>query len=156
MEVGHWKAMHRAGVRVPGISCVLLSLLAILAAGGRLTQAQTASTASPSQNSSQPPVVTPPAPLTVSPKAQQDMREYEESQASSQKQPMSSSSVAEQRAFWDRRQKTISDDLLKHYPVQIEESKMAGVPVLLLSPMKMEDRNRWLRTFRSSIFRESG
>jgi acetyl esterase/lipase len=142
MEIGHWKAMHRAGVRVPGISCVLLSLLAILAAGGRLTQAQTASTASPSQNSSQPPVVTPPAPLTVSPKAQQDMREYEESQASSQKQPMSSSSVAEQRAFWDRRQKTISDDLLRNYPVQIEESKMAGVPVLLLSPMKMEDRNR--------------
>ncbi len=70
------------------------------------------------------------------------MLEYEQTQASSQKQPMSSSTVAEQRAFWDRRQKTISDDLLKSYPVQIEESKMAGIPVLLLSPMKMEDKNR--------------
>lgn len=70
------------------------------------------------------------------------MREYEATQSSSQKQPMASSSVADQRAFWDRRQKTISDDLLKSYPVQIEESKMAGVPVLLLSPMKLEDRNR--------------
>lgn len=73
------------------------------------------------------------APKTVSPEAQQDMQEYEESQVSSKKQPSFSSSVTDQRTFWDRRQKMISDDMLKSYPVRIEESKMAGIPVLLLS-----------------------
>jgi len=70
------------------------------------------------------------------------MQEYEESQVSSKKQPSFSSSVTDQRTFWDRRQKMISDDMLKSYPVRIEESKMAGIPVLLLSPMNMDERNR--------------
>lgn len=142
MVVSQWKSRDRAGVNVPRIGAVLLSLLPIVAVSGGVTQAQSPSAAFSSQDSTSQAVVTPPPPQTVSPKAQQDMQEYEESQAASQKQPMSSASVAEQRAFWDRRQKTISDDMLKHYPVQIEESKIAGVPVLLLSPMKMEDRNR--------------
>jgi monoterpene epsilon-lactone hydrolase len=120
----------------------LFKRLAIIAAIGTSVPAQTLPTAPQVQIANPQPVATPPVPKTVSSKAQQDMQEYEEAQNSSQKQPFFSSSVAEQRAFWDRRQKTMSEDMLKSYPVQIEESKMAGVPVLLLSPMKMEDRNR--------------
>jgi epsilon-lactone hydrolase len=120
----------------------LFKRLAIIAAIGTSVPAQTLPTAPQVQIANPQPVATPPAPKTVSPKAQQDMQEYEESQASSEKQPFFSSSVADQRTFWDRRQKAISDDLLKSYPVRIEESKMAGIPVLLLSPMNMEERNR--------------
>jgi epsilon-lactone hydrolase len=120
----------------------LLSVLAIVVTIGKSAQAQAPPAVPQGQTANPQPVATPPAPKTVSPKAQQDMQEYEESQVSSKKQPSFSSSVTDQRTFWDRRQKTISADMLKSYPIRIEESKMAGIPVLLLSPMNMDERNR--------------
>jgi acetyl esterase/lipase len=120
----------------------LLSLLATVAAVGRLTQAQTPQAAPQAQATNPPPLTAPPAPKTVSSKAQEEMKEYEASQTSSLKQPFASSTVAEQRGFWDQRQKTMSEDMLKNYPVRIEESKMGGVSVLLISSLKMEDKNR--------------
>src|ERR1700687_692283 len=107
MEVDHRRLKDRA-VYVVLRLVRLLSLVLVSVAIGKSAQAQTPPAAPQAQSANPQPVATPPAPKTVSPKAQQDMQEYEESQVSSKKQPSFSSSVTDQRTFWDRRQKTIS------------------------------------------------
>lgn len=98
MEVDHRRLKDRAIYAVLRL-IRLLSLLSIVAVTGKSAQAQTPPATPQGQSANPQPVATPPPPKTVSPKAQQDMQEYEESRVSSKKQPSFSSSVTDQRTF---------------------------------------------------------
>jgi len=76
-----------------------------------------------------------PMPTTISPEAQQWL-------ASLTKQKSGTESLAERRAHTDAWRKFGSGEARKYYPVNIEETTLAGVRTDIITPLEMPESNR--------------